>query len=1008
MNTTDFVIYDGTKTADIVMDSSYGEACISQRSYAQIYRAVGDLRQDIAMVTGSVSYNRVSSLFADNALLRSERLKAAEYDKTPQLKYFGDGIIVGSISHSKIINAMIADGKLPEAEEIRGKWEAFVIKQVDNSLVIAGSDARGTIYGIYCLSEKIGVSPWYWFSDAPVTVKNKITVNFTSAFKDLGPNVKYRGIFINDEECLISWAKLKFPTHKGTPDVNLYRHVFELMLRLRANTLWPAMHEGTTAFNMAKDDAGIPINAKEASLYGIIMASSHCEMMLRCNVSEWGEFKEKHKAEYIWNDDGSFDYTQNKDAILGYWKERLETNKNFESILALGIRGIHDGDAETDNLHLYKNSKAEMMKDVINEQRKLIKEVYGSETAVAQVFIPYKGMADIYNQGLRHHIPEDVMLMWAEDNYGNLRQTPTVFEASRSGGCGVYYHSSYWSWYSPKSYLWLNSCQMFYMAHQMQRAYDTGAKAYWILNVGDIKPGDMVTELFLNMAWDITAKDNIKNGFLVRHAMRDYGVDKATAKTIARVATEFYRLSGIKKAEFFGHENPSDVNNTYFSSDMLYPFSVTGEGDEGMRLVNKCNEMADTLTEIYSALSPEYRHVFYQQIYYHVLSYRDVAEEYVYLWKNNMCASEGRYSGAEIYAVLSQSARERIAARQKEFWAIKSNKWERVINYDHPVSYYNMNEGVLLVRDRCYKSCEIGEGLGYSAENAPLRFDSNAQNECFIDLFAKGKETEKWSLNAPGWVVLSKTEGETANEERVIVSVNFARLTTSQNCEIEIYNNNAKVGSVPVVATVTKIAPKEKTYVEANGKVVIESEHFTQSITGSDGSFWQVFENVGRHKNSMSALPFRAPCVKAPHIKDSAALCYRVYFTSQGTFKGCLYRTPSLNEGVNDDGSARTCNVAVGIDNSAPVILEGNSTTGGKWKDVIMHMVEPICFSINVPTPGWHDIYVYRVDAGIIFDRITIETIPDAIAPSLLGPEESPNGFSRKIRKVAQLKDGIS
>lgn len=877
MSINKFVIYDGNSVCNVVVDSCYKNNITSQRTYTQINRAVGDLRQDIGMVTGGIDYKEVSQLFVDNDTLQAYRLNNADKTRVPSVKNEGTGIIIGTFNDSEIIKNLISNGKLPEADLIRDNWEAFVIKQIDNSLVIAGSDARGTIYGIYHLSEQIGVSPWYWFSDVAVSIKNTITVDYTSPYIDPGPDVKYRGIFINDEERLIDWAKIKFPTNDGTPDVNLYRHIFELMLRLKANTLWPAMHPGTTAFNMAKDENGIPINAKEAAKYGIVMASSHCEMMLRCNVSEWEEFIENHHDEYTWQDNGSFDYTQNKEAILGYWRERLETNKDFESILALGIRGVHDGDAETDNLYLYNNSKVEFMRDVIEEQRKLIREVYGSETAVPQVFIPYKGMATIYNDGLKNYIPDDVMLMWAEDNYGNLRQTPTQKEANRSGGCGVYYHSSYWSWFSPKSYLWLNSTQIFYMAHQMRRAFDCGAGSYWILNVGDIKPGDIVTELFLKMAWNIQEGKDI-HSYLVSHAMRDFHTDYETSQKIAAVATEFYHLCGIKKAEFFGHENPSDVNNPFFSEDMIFPFN----DHEGTWLTKKTNRMVCEMTKIFDSLDGKHRDAFYQQIYYHILSYRDVSEEYVYLWKNNLAAKRGNLKDAIRYKELSQKARARITEEQENYWACNFNKWTRVIHYDHPATYFNMNEGVLLTHDDKYM----------------LPSDSSV--------------------------------------------------------------------STPDKASDYKL-------------IVIDAEDFTESIKGVDNSEWVIEKDAGRIGDAMTALPFTAE--KAKDITSSARLRYRVYFEESGSFTGKLYRIPTLNEGFDDDGTPRTCNVAIGIDDGEPMVLMGNRDVTGRWKENIMHMIEDIDFTLTVPTPGWHDIYVYRVDSGIIFDKIVIGTFE----PSLLG-----------------------
>lgn len=857
-----------SKNTEVITDNSYKNTLM----FNSLTRAVNDLREDIAMVTGLLSYKEISSLFKDSPASQAKRLE----NLFPERK---NTIFAGIINQSEEIAGLIDKGLFNEAIEIKDKWECYSIKEIEGSLYIAGSDLRGVIYGIYHISEEIGVSPWYWFSDVYVPVRDEVCIDYTLPYISKEPSVKYRGIFINDEERLMDWAREKFRA-KHTPDVNLYRRVFELILRLKANTLWPAMHPGTAAFNFEKDENSIPINAKEAALYGIVMASSHCEMMLRCNVSEWDEFKEKHFDEYAWKDNGSFDYTQNKEAILGYWKERLETNKEFESILALGIRGIHDGNAETKDLSQYNNNIVNMMIDVVKEQRQLIKEVYGAEDKVAQVFIPYKGMADIYNNGLKEHIPEDVMLMWAEDNYGNLRQTPTKKEAARKGGCGVYYHSSYWSWFSPKSYLWLNSTQIFYMAHQMRRAYECNAKAYWILNVGDIKPGDIVTELFLKMAYDMKNSNNIQE-YLINHAMRDFHTDRVTAEKIAKVATEFYHLSGIKKAEFFGHENPSDVNNPFFSEEMVFPFN----DNECTWLIEKTNLMADTLTNIYNSLSEKDRDSFYQQIFYHVLSYRDVSEEYCYLWKNNLYAKCGNSEKAAEYKLLSQKARDRIITRQEDYWKCNNNKWTKVIHYDHPASYFNMNEGVLLVHDDKY--------LSVTEEKVPL----------------------------------------------------------------------------PDLST-DKI-------------IVINAEDFTESIKGSDGSEWVIEKDAGRLSDAVTAIPFSAE--KSDSYETTARLLYKVYFSSAGTFKGKFYRIPSLNEGCDDYGNPRSCNTAIGINDSLPALLEGNHDVTGRWKENIMHMIEDIDFEITVPHIGWNNIVVYKIDSGIIFDKIVINTSDKPFLPSLLG-----------------------
>src|SRR6266496_2361502 len=355
---TGFTIYNGAATTPILVDGSYGGEH-NDRDYRQVRRAVQDLRQDVAMVTGAVDARVVQSLYVDDEAAKEARLANADPSGVPALVSEVDGvetaIIVGVVGQSELVDGIIGSGKFDEAARLAGTWEAYAVKAVDEpvpgvdrALVIAGSDARGTIYGIYSISEKIGVSPWYWFSDVPVRQRNEIVVNGAPRVGD-GPDVRYRGIFINDEERTIDWAKAKFPTDRGTPEVNYYRHVFEMMLRVGLNTLWPAMHEGTTSFNAATDtgtyDTGTPVNAREAAEYGVVMSSSHAEPMLRSNVEEWRPFYEHNKEalDIVGTDyRDAFDYSMNKPALIQYWRERLVANAQFESVIPLGLRGVHD------------------------------------------------------------------------------------------------------------------------------------------------------------------------------------------------------------------------------------------------------------------------------------------------------------------------------------------------------------------------------------------------------------------------------------------------------------------------------------------------------------------------------------------------------------------------------------------------------------------------------------------------------------------------------------------
>ena len=481
-------LYSKKGVAPIIMDSSYEESRddeYAQRSYEQIYRAVRDLRSDISMVTGAIDYEAIQAIFddnEDNEQARIDEAKDKEPEKVPDIITDISGlntdcaIIIGCIDDSAIIKKLMADGRLNEAEHIKGAWEGYVIKQVkdalpgvDNALVIAGSDARGTMYGIYTVSEAIGVSPYYWYSDVPVEVKDAIEFDAMEPIINNGPDVKYRGIFINDEEKSNAWAESKFTEDgKNGPGVNYYRKVFELILRLKANTLWPAMHGCSEAFNKNVDEYGISVNAKEAASYGIIMGASHCEILLRNNVGEWGSWFDANKGRFeniAYPNDSykAYDFTLNREMLIEYWRERLVANKDFESILTVGVRGPHDEAFNCENLSMYPGNndsekKVELMKDVITTQRKIIAEIYGEEKvqSIPQVFIPYKEMNDVYNAGLDEFMlwdgsedynndgvidyrddNTDIMLMWAEDNENYIRQDLSEAEAERAGGAGI-------------------------------------------------------------------------------------------------------------------------------------------------------------------------------------------------------------------------------------------------------------------------------------------------------------------------------------------------------------------------------------------------------------------------------------------------------------------------------------------------------------------------------------------------------------------------------------------
>ena len=435
----------------------------------------------------------------------------------------GHAVLVGTLGSSPQIDQLVAAGML-DVRALKGAWESFVITTVGQRLVIVGSDRRGTAFGVYELSQAIGVSPWYWWADVTPQRKNALFVR-AGARRFGPPSVKYRGIFINDEDWgLQPWAKRTLEPENGGIGPKTYGRVFELLLRLKANTLWPAMHPGTPAFN------GDARNAKLANDHAIVMGSSHAEPMLRNNVSEW-----KAGAD-------AYNYQSNPDGVRQYWEERVAVNGRFENFYTIGMRGIHDSAMKGPKS---VPERIALMEKIFSDQRALlINHVGQAAEQVPQLFCPYKEVLALYRQGLK--VPDDVTIMWPDDNFGYIRGYANASERARAGGFGVYYHLSYLG--APLSYLSLSTIAPALIWEEMSKAYDAGAQRVWIANVGDIKPAEIDTEFFLQMAWDHKRwTRTTMPRFLTEWANREFGTEHATE--IGAIMAEFYRLNFVRKPE---------------------------------------------------------------------------------------------------------------------------------------------------------------------------------------------------------------------------------------------------------------------------------------------------------------------------------------------------------------------------------------------------------------------------------------------------------------------------
>lgn len=510
------------------------------------------------------------------------------------------GIIVGTVDKSPLIAATGVD-----ISDLKSKNQAFLISVLPGGrLLVAGSDSHGTAYGIMELSRLIGVSPWEWWAD--VTPEKKEAFHLAADYKMVqSPSVEYRGIFINDEDWgLMPWSSLNYePWYKpGRIGPQTNERIFELLLRLRANTYWPAMHECSVPFFLT------PGNREAAEKFGIYIGGSHCEPMACSTAGEWSR-----------RGKGDYDYVKNSSSVCHFWEERLKEVSGQEILYTVGMRGVHDGQMQ--GAKTVEEQKA-VLERVLKDQRDLLRKYVNKDVeAIPQVFIPYKEVLDIYRAGLE--VPEDVTLMWCDDNYGYIKHFPTEVECTRKGGNGVYYHVSYWG--RPHDYLWLGTFSPALLYQQMKEAYDCGIQKIWILNVGDIKPIEYQTELFLDMAWNIdqVIEEGV-SGHLCNFLKREFG--EAIGEDLLPVMMEHYRLSYIRKPEFMGNTREEEYHTNAYRivKDMPWSRSYINKRLEDYQVIS------DKVEKLASRIQQDRQDAYFQLIKYPVQATAEMNKKMLY------------------------------------------------------------------------------------------------------------------------------------------------------------------------------------------------------------------------------------------------------------------------------------------------------------------------------------------------------------------------------------------
>ncbi|MBQ9190267.1 MAG: glycosyl hydrolase 115 family protein [Bacteroidaceae bacterium] len=624
------LVFESSEGAFVIATPAAKTTLVVDEEDAEVVATAAEmLAGDIAAVTG-----------------QQPEVATAALSEVGQKAGGSEPIIAGTLGQSPLIDALAAAGKI-DAEAVRDRWEVYGLQMVEapaegmaRALVVYGSTPRGTAYGLLELSRRMGVSPYIWWADvAPAQHEAVYAVGTKSISSE--PSVRYRGIFINDEDWgLTPWAAKNLDKKYNNIGPGTYARVMDLLLRLRANTLWPAMHSCSQAFWDNKDN--LPVAKK----YDIMLGSSHCEQMLRDNEWEWRRAP--------WNGTNEdWNYVTNTKKIQQYWEERTQESAGYDAMYTLGMRGVHDwgisGYPSTED-------KVRGLTDIIAFQRSLIQKHIGDPTQVPQLFIPYKEVLDAYNAGLQ--VPEDVTLCWVDDNHGYIRQLPVAKEQARSGGNGVYYHVSYWG--TPHDYLWLCSHSPSLISYELSRAYAQGVRTLWVINVGDIKPAEAELEFCMDLAWDIDAWTPEHAYEYSRHwAAETFGEE--LADDIAAIKREYYRLAAGGKPE--------------------HVFAVSYTRAEKDRRIADYAALAARVDEVKAAVPSTLTDAYYQLIEYPVKGAYNMNVKTFRAAESLELAACGQREQALAYAAEARTAYRQIGTLTSRYnGGIAHGKWNGIMS----------------------------------------------------------------------------------------------------------------------------------------------------------------------------------------------------------------------------------------------------------------------------------------------------------------------------------------
>lgn len=955
-----------------------------------VRRAVADLQRDLSQVSGAkVPLSSASKLTAKNVVL------------------------VGTLGQSPIIDALVKDGKL-NVSAIVGRWETHLITivdkpfaGVDRAAIVVGSDPRGTIFGAYDVSRQIGVSPWYFWDDVPLPHHAELYLQ-PGRFSQGEPVVKYRGFFINDEEPQLGrWARATFgpapnPKHAGTFNHKLYAHVYELMLRLKANYLWPAVWSRS----LFDDD---PRNQSLAAEYGIVMGTSHEAPMMRAQ-DEWNRYGAKDGP---YGGNGAFSFARNQPTLEKYWADGLRRNKDYESLITVGMRG--NGDTGMEDA-----AGTELMGRIVTAQRKIIADVTGKKPeTVPQVWTLYKEVQDYWDAEMR--APDDVTIIWCDDNWGNMRGLPDQKMAKRAGGYGLYYHFDYVG--GSRNYKWVDTTLLPNMWEQLHLSYRYGVDRVWMTNVGDLKNDEHPLSFFLDYAWDPERWPVERiHDWEKQWAAEQFG--SAHAEEAAAVLEQYGNLQSRRKPELLNRITSLDPKFDVSKKEETRRAVVNRDGSpfhlvnyqEAERIVAEWQDLLAKSKAVRAKLAAAYDDAYYELVHYAVEASANVYALHLAQFNNLRYAAQGRAATASsaaktarLFAADQEMSRyynETLANGKWKDWqtqpklayggpypnsswqqpeknggAVPDFVWPRTKEIKLPKAAHM----VIAVDGSEELFSQKSKERGTLPEFSPFQ----SQPAQFLEVVNQGQAPFDFQIESSvPWLTASPAKGRVDEQVRVRLKVDWTRAPKDRSSATLTIRGASS--SVTVLAPVFNPKLSKKgihAFVEANGYVSIEAMHFHRSVT-RDGIGWKLIPQLGRTAGGLTPFPVTAKR-QAPGGKG-VRLEYALHTFSKGEVKVWAYLSPRNNVRPTDG-----LKYGVSIDEEAPQIVDSIGALNGippnaSWERNSADNTIRIATVHTLTEPGSHTLKFWMVDPTVVVQKLVVDT--GGLKESYLGPPESFRG----------------